>query len=139
MPAVRKDQPDSGRRSRAPALRKLPPGPALDRGRRRRGLRARRGAVRGPGADRLLGRLVRPVPAWSARSWTNSPRRRAGKVKLVKVDVDTSPGLSQRFDIQAIPTLMVIRDGRVVARQAGAAPAAALRSWLDDALAASAQ
>ena len=63
-------------------------------------------------------------------------KERAGRVKLVKVDVDKSPGLSRRFDVQAIPTLLVITDGTVVARQAGAPPAAALRSWLDDALAA---
>ena len=62
-------------------------------------------------------------------------QERAGRVKLVKVDVDKSPGLSRRFDVQAIPTLLVITDGTVVARQAGAPPAAALRSWLDDALA----
>lgn len=61
-------------------------------------------------------------------------RERAGSVKLVKVDVDRSPGLSRRFDVQAIPTLMVIVDGNVAARQAGAAPAGALRSWLDGAL-----
>jgi thioredoxin 2 len=60
---------------------------------------------------------------------------RAGDVKLVKVDVDKSPGLSRRFDIQAIPTLMVIVDGKVAARQAGAAPADVLRTWLDGALA----
>ena len=60
---------------------------------------------------------------------------RAGRVKLVKVDVDKSPALSQRFDIQAIPTMLLIRDGKVVARQAGAPPAAALRQWLDGALA----
>lgn len=74
-------------------------------------------------------RLVSPVLDELARE-------RAGKVKLVKVDVDASPGLSRRFDIQAIPTLMVIRDGQVAARRAGVASAAALRSWLDGALAA---
>jgi thioredoxin 2 len=63
-------------------------------------------------------------------------RERPGKLKLVKVDVDTSPGLSRRFDVQAIPTLMVLVDGKVAARQAGAAPANVLRSWLDKALAA---
>jgi thioredoxin 2 len=63
-------------------------------------------------------------------------RERPGKLKLVKVDVDTSPGLSRRFDVQAIPTLMVFVDGKVAARQAGAAPANVLRSWLDKALAA---
>ncbi|HET8878694.1 MAG TPA: thioredoxin, partial [Arthrobacter sp.] len=62
-------------------------------------------------------------------------QERAGQVKLVKVDVDTSPLLSRRFDVQAIPTMLVITGGKVVARQAGAPPAAALRSWLDDALA----
>lgn len=61
-------------------------------------------------------------------------RERAGKVKLVKVDVDHAPGLARRFRIQAVPTLMVIVKGKVVAEQAGAAPAPALRSWLDGAL-----
>ncbi|TLM85329.1 thioredoxin [Pseudarthrobacter sp. NamE5] len=62
-------------------------------------------------------------------------RERPGRIKLVKVDVDKSPRLSRRFDVQAIPTLMVMVDGRVAARQAGAAPAEVLRSWLDGALA----
>jgi thioredoxin 2 len=62
-------------------------------------------------------------------------RERPGRIKLVKVDVDKSPGLSRRFDVQAIPTLMVMVDGKVAARQAGAATAEVLRSWLDGALA----
>jgi thioredoxin 2 len=61
---------------------------------------------------------------------------RAGQIKLVKVDVDAAPRLSQRFEIRAVPTLMVLRDGEVVARQAGAAPVPVLRNWLDGALAA---
>jgi thioredoxin 2 len=60
---------------------------------------------------------------------------RAGAIKLVKVDVDRAPRLSGRFDVQAIPTLMVMDGGKVLARQAGAAPAETLRSWLDSALA----
>jgi thioredoxin 2 len=60
----------------------------------------------------------------------------AGRVKLVKVDVDKSPGLSRRFDVRSVPTLMVLDRGRVVARQAGAAPEPALRRWLEDALSA---
>ena len=58
-----------------------------------------------------------------------------GKIKLVKVNVDESPRLQQRFGVQSIPTLMVFRDGQVVSRQTGAAPAPALRGWLDQALA----
>jgi thioredoxin 2 len=58
----------------------------------------------------------------------------AGRVKLVKVNVDVSPQVSQRFEAQAIPTLLVLRNGRVAARQTGAAPMAALRAWIDNAL-----
>ena len=60
----------------------------------------------------------------------------AGKVKLVKVNVDESPGLARRFDAQSIPTLLLMRGGEVVDRQIGAAPESALRRWLDGALAA---
>jgi thioredoxin 2 len=58
----------------------------------------------------------------------------AGRLKLVKVNVDESPKVQQRFGVQAIPTLLVLRKGTVAARQTGAAPAAALRSWLENAL-----
>jgi len=59
---------------------------------------------------------------------------RTGVIKLVKVDVDRASALGQRFQIQAVPTLLVLRGGEVAARQAGAAPVAVLRRWLDDAL-----
>ena len=60
---------------------------------------------------------------------------RAGRIKLVKVNVDESPRLQQRFGIQSIPTLMLLRDGKVIARQVGAAPVDTLRAWLDQSLA----
>ncbi len=59
----------------------------------------------------------------------------AGRVKLVKVDVDESPRTARRFDARGIPTLLVLRNGQVVSRQVGAAPEPALRTWLDQALA----
>ena len=59
-----------------------------------------------------------------------------GRLKLVKVNVDNSPGLQQRFGVQSIPTLLLMRDGKVTSRQVGAVPAAALRSWVEQALAA---
>ncbi len=61
-------------------------------------------------------------------------KERAGKVKLVKVEVDKAPRLSRRFDVRAVPTLLVLRGGEVLARHAGAAPANVLRDWLDQAL-----
>ncbi|WP_239129289.1 thioredoxin family protein [Sinosporangium siamense] len=58
----------------------------------------------------------------------------AGRLKLVKVN--EAPRLSERFPVQAISTLAVIDQGRVVTRRSGAAPAPALREWVNDALAA---
>jgi thioredoxin 2 len=73
-------------------------------------------------------RMVSPALAQLAEE-------RAGQIKLVKVNVDLAPRLARRFSVQAVPTLMVMWGGEVIARQAGAAPAPALRSWLDHALA----
>jgi thioredoxin 2 len=58
----------------------------------------------------------------------------AGRVKLVEINVDLAPRLAQRFDVQAIPTLMVAYRGEVIARQAGAAPGPVLRQWVEEAL-----
>jgi thioredoxin 2 len=58
----------------------------------------------------------------------------AGQVKLVKVNVDDSPKIQQRFEVQAIPTLIVLRRGQVAARRSGAAPAADLRAWVEAAI-----
>jgi thioredoxin 2 len=59
----------------------------------------------------------------------------AGRVKLVKVNVDTSPRISQRFGARAIPTLLILRHGQVAARQTGAVPLATSRTRVDNALA----
>ena len=64
----------------------------------------------------------------------NLARERAGRIKLVKVNVDESPITAHRFGVQGIPTLLVLDKGAAVARQVGAAPEAALRQWLDQAL-----
>jgi len=94
-------------------------------------------------------RLLRPVPVvvdlwapWCGPCRMVSPalaqvaKDMAGRLKLVKVNVDDSPGLQRRFGVQSIPTLLVMRAGKVTSRQVGAAPAAALRSWVEQALAA---
>lgn len=44
----------------------------------------------------------------------------AGKVKVVKIDVDQNPEITQKYRIQAMPTLMLFKDGKVAAQQVGA-------------------
>jgi thioredoxin 2 len=58
----------------------------------------------------------------------------AGRIKLVKVNVDESPRLQQRFGVQSIPTLLVLRGGEVIARQIGAVPEPAIKNWVNQAL-----
>lgn len=58
----------------------------------------------------------------------------AGQVKLVKVNLDDSPKIQQRFNVQAIPTLLILRAGKVAATRTGAAPAPVLRAWAADVL-----
>jgi thioredoxin 1 len=54
----------------------------------------------------------------------------AGKVRIVKVNVDENPQTAARFGIQSIPTLLFFRDGEALGMIPGALPAQALRQAL---------
>jgi thioredoxin 2 len=56
--------------------------------------------------------------------------RRAGRLKVVKVDVDANPQLAARHRAQSIPLLVALRDGEEVDRIVGALPRAALEARL---------
>ncbi|WP_114966999.1 thioredoxin [Alkalilacustris brevis] len=58
----------------------------------------------------------------------------AGKVKIVKVNVDENPGTPAQLGIRGIPALFLFKDGQVVSNKVGAAPKAALKSWIDEAV-----
>lgn len=58
-------------------------------------------------------------------------RDRAGRLKIVKVNVDENPALQTRFNAMSIPTMVVLRDGKETARQIGALPQRELQAWLD--------
>jgi putative thioredoxin len=57
--------------------------------------------------------------------------KRAGKLELVKLDVDANPTLSRTYGIQGIPAVKAFRDGRVIDEFVGAQPAAAVERFLD--------
>ena len=62
-------------------------------------------------------------------------RSLAGRLKAVKVNVDEAPRTAERLGVQGIPTLLILRQGREVARQVGAVPPPALLRWAADAIA----
>ena len=59
----------------------------------------------------------------------------AGRVKVVKVNVDNNPRTSARFDAKSIPTLVILRGGATVTRLVGAQPEPVLRKRIDALLA----
>lgn len=58
----------------------------------------------------------------------------SGKIKIVKIDVDSNPNSAVAMGVRGIPALFIFKDGQVVSNRAGAAPKAALQSWIEDSI-----
>ena len=57
------------------------------------------------------------------------------KYNLAKIDVDECPDLSSEYDVVTVPTLFVIRDGKVIGKKSGAYPTVALLDkWIESVL-----
>ncbi|MGB0608809.1 MAG: thioredoxin [Paracoccaceae bacterium] len=57
-----------------------------------------------------------------------------GQIKIVKVDVDNNPNSPAAMGVRGIPALFIFKDGQVISNRAGAAPKAALQSWIQDSI-----
>lgn len=66
-------------------------------------------------------RFVGPILEELSRDW-------AGRLKVIKVNVDDNTRLAARYDARSIPTMLVMRDGEVVERIVGALPKPALQA-----------
>jgi thioredoxin 1 len=58
----------------------------------------------------------------------------AGKVKIVKLNVDENPKTAAKYNVMSIPTLMLFKNGEMASRQVGAAPKAKLEQWITSAV-----
>jgi thioredoxin 1 len=58
----------------------------------------------------------------------------AGKVKFVKVNVDENPQSPSQMGVRGIPALFMFKGGEVVSNKIGAAPKAALQTWIKSAI-----
>ena len=56
------------------------------------------------------------------------------KLKIAKVDVDNNPNTAASMGVRGIPALFIFKDGQVISNRAGAAPKAALKSWIDSSI-----
>ncbi|KXJ46940.1 MAG: thioredoxin TrxA [Cycloclasticus sp.] len=55
----------------------------------------------------------------------------AGKLKVVKLDIDSNPAMPRRFGVRGIPTLMVYKAGEVEATKVGAVTKSQLSAFID--------
>jgi thioredoxin 1 len=68
-------------------------------------------------------RMVAPVLDKLAAEWS-------GRVKIAKINVDENPRIAGMYGVQAIPTMMVVKNGKIAERWAGALPEGPMRSRL---------
>lgn len=60
-------------------------------------------------------RMVEPILEKLARDM-------AGRLRVAKINVDQNPATAQRYGVQSIPTMMVVKNGQIADRWAGALP-----------------
>jgi thioredoxin 2 len=69
-------------------------------------------------------RMVSPVVEQMGRDY-------AGRLKVVKLNIDDAPAIAARYDVQGIPLLLVFKDGQEIDRVVGAVPPGQLREVLE--------
>ncbi|MAH56883.1 MAG: thioredoxin [Synechococcus sp. ARS1019] len=69
-------------------------------------------------------RLIAPLMDWAAETY-------AGKLTVGKLEVDGNPQTRDAYQVQGIPTLILFRDGKELARHEGAIAQPQLQSFLD--------
>jgi thioredoxin 1 len=55
----------------------------------------------------------------------------AGKIEVVKVNIDENPMTPTQFGVRGIPTLLIFKNGQQAASQVGAAPKSVLKAFID--------
>lgn len=56
----------------------------------------------------------------------------SSQIKVVKINVDENPSISQAYSIRSIPALMIFKDGEKISEKMGAHPKSALKAWVNE-------
>ena len=59
---------------------------------------------------------------------------KGGAIKVVKMNVDESPEAPSKYGVRSIPSLMIFKDGKIVAQTVGVMPKADLFKWVEGAI-----
>jgi len=59
---------------------------------------------------------------------------KSGALKVVKVNIDENPNAPSKYGVRSIPTLLIFKNGEVVAQTVGAMPKSDLLKWVEGAL-----
>jgi thioredoxin 2 len=71
------------------------------------------------------------APAFAAAAPQLEPR-----VRLGKLDTQSEPAIAARFAVRSLPTLVLVSEGKEIARQPGAMPTTSILAWVRPRLAA---
>jgi thioredoxin 1 len=58
----------------------------------------------------------------------------AGRVRVVKVNIDENPQTPNNYGVRGIPTLILFKDGKPAATKVGAAPKSQLKEWVNSSI-----
>jgi thioredoxin 1 len=58
----------------------------------------------------------------------------AGKVTVVKVNIDENPSTPAKYGVRGIPTLIIFKNGQVAAQKIGAVPKSKLIEWVQQSI-----
>ena len=95
--------------------------------------------TQGDYASQIKGDLPLLVDVWAewcgpcksfAPTFEQAATQLSGRVRLAKLDSEANQQLSAQLGIRSIPSLILFKDGREVARQSGAMPLQQLMAWL---------
>ncbi|KRA84018.1 thioredoxin [Altererythrobacter sp. Root672] len=67
-------------------------------------------------------------------SFEAAARQLEPRVRLGKLDTEAEPALAERYGIRGIPSMVMLRKGREIARTSGAMPTSAIVAWVEQAL-----